>query len=124
MVRRALALLPRLIAAVLLLQTVIAPAHCLAHAVASGFATVICTEDGARTVHLTADGDAAPATQHEAGFCAACHGLPAAPHLAVPALPTPVWTLASVAWHGGAAITLPPGARASPFQPTGPPALS
>lgn len=119
--RRVLALLPRLIAAVLLIQTAVAPAHCLAHAAAGGFAAVICTEDGARAVHLTADGDIAPDARQAGGFCAACHALPAAPQLAVPVLPTPAWTVASAAWHAGAAVALPPGARAPPFESTGPP---
>lgn len=122
--RRALAAIPRLIAAVLFMQTAMAPAHCLAHALAGGFATVICTEDGQRTVHLTADGDLAPETHSLTGFCAACHALPAAPVLTVPVLPAPAWVAVPVAWHATVAEFLPARARAPPFEPTGPPALS
>ena len=121
--RRITAVLPRLIAIVLLMQTVMAPAHCLAHAVATGFGTVICTEDGQRIVHLTAEGDVAPdGQQREQGFCAACHALPAAPILAVPVMPPPAWAAAPIAWHAALAETLPARARAPPFEPTGPPA--
>ena len=117
-----MAFLPRLIATVLLLQTVLAPAHCLAHAAMAGLATVICTEDGYRTIHLTADGEEAPATDARSGFCAACHGLSAVPVLAVPILPTPAWVATPIAWHAAAAEQLPARARAPPFEPTGPPA--
>lgn len=124
-VRHVLAFLPRLIAAVLLMQTAMAPAHCLAHAVAAGLGTVICTEDGQRIVHVTADGDLAPdGQQRVSGFCAACHALPASPVLAVPALPPPAWVAAPPIWHASAAETLPGRARAPPFEPTGPPAHS
>lgn len=120
--RRITALLPRLIAIVLLLQTVMAPAHCLAHAAMSGFAVVVCTDDGYRSVHLTPDGDEAPAPDARPGFCAACHSLPAAPVFAVPVLPPPAWAMLPIAWHAAAAAQLPPRARAPPFEPTGPPA--
>ena len=116
------AFLPRLIAIVLLMQTVLAPAHCLAHAAAAGFATVVCTEAGQRILHLTPDGDAAPELQPDSGFCAMCHGLPTAPHLAVPVRPTPAWIAVGDGWHVASAGFLPPRARAPPFDPTGPPA--
>lgn len=116
------AFLPRLIVAVLLMQTAMAPAHCLAHALAASQGVVICTEDGQRIVHLSADGDLAPdGTQAAPGFCAACHALPASPILAVPVLPAPAWVAVPVAWHAVAAETLPARARAPPFEPTGPP---
>lgn len=98
-----------------------APAHCLAHAAMAGFTTVICTEEGYRTVHLTADGDEAPGPGAMASFCAACHVLPAAPVLAVPVLPAPSWAATPVAWHAAAAEQLPARARAPPFESTGPP---
>lgn len=123
-VRTVLALLPRLIVAVLLLQTVMAPAHCLAHAAAAGFATEICSPDGTRILHLNADGDVVPDGTATQGFCAACHGLPSTPHLATPVLPTPAWTVAAVFWHAASADSLPPSARAPPFEPTGPPSAS
>jgi hypothetical protein len=106
---------------VLLMQTVLAPAHCLLHAVTAGFETVICTPEGTRTVLLTADGDAAPPSHVELAVCTVCHGLPSAPVLSVPILPRPAWTTAPVAWHAMARHSLPPAARAPPFDPTGPP---
>ena len=109
-----------LLAFVLLLQTVLAPAHCLMHAITIGFETVICTPEGTRSVLLTADGDPAPQIQAKPAFCAACHALPASPVLAVPVLPTPAWATAPATWHATARHLLP-SARAPPFHPTGPP---
>ena len=124
-VRHILGFLPRLIAAVLLLQTAMAPAHCLAHAAPASLGTVICTEDGQRIVHLTAEGDLAPDQQQRPqGFCAACHALPASPVLAVPVLPPPAWIAAPPVWHAAATEALPGRARAPPFDPTGPPTHS
>ncbi len=119
--RRRFLPLSRLIIAVLLMQTVMAPAHCLAHALAGGFATTICTSEGQRTVHLTAEGDMAPPAQPQADFCAVCHALPTAPVFAVPVLPTPAWIASAPVRHAVSADFLPARARAPPFDPTGPP---
>lgn len=122
MVRALRVFLPRLIAAVLLMQTAMAPAHCLAHTLAAGLGLVICSEDGRRVIHASADADIAPdGTQPPPGFCAACHALPAAPVLAVPTLPAPAWVVARAPWHAPAAEAVPARARAPPFDPTGPP---
>lgn len=110
-----------LLSFLLLMQSVLAPVHCLLHAVTTGFETVICTPEGTRSVLVTADGDPAPQGHLNLAFCPICHSLPAAPALAVPALPIPAWTMASIAWHATARDSLPPAARAPPFHSTGPP---
>jgi hypothetical protein len=110
-----------LFAFVLVVQTVLAPAHCLVHAIASGFETIICTPDGTRVVHLTADGEPAPQEHAKPASCAICHSLPAAPVFAVPALPRPAWTMVAITWRTAAQHSLLPAARAPPFRATGPP---
>lgn len=114
----------RLVAAILLIQVVLAPAHCLAMAPApGGMETVICSPDGARSLHLGPDGREVPAHESAAGFCAAC---PALPQMALPApsaLPAPAWIAAGPAWHAAAPESLPPPARGPPFAPRAPPAF-
>lgn len=114
----------RLIAIVLLLQAVIAPAHCLAMAATpTGLETVICAADGARTIHLGPDGQELPAHDAGAGSCVSCPLLAEAALPAPPAPPTPAWTTTSAAWHALPAEALPPAARAPPFAPRAPPAF-
>lgn len=122
--RPQIAYLPRLIVAVLLLQTVLAPAHCLANAATGGFATAICGGEGKRILHLTASGDIAPDRAAASGFCAACHALPAPPVFAVPVLPQPAWVMVPIAWRHAAPGLLSARARAPPFEATGPPVLA
>ena len=115
----------RLIALVLLLQVVLAPAHCLAMVAApAGFDTVVCSPDGMRTIHLGPDGEQVPAHEAARGFCLACHGLPQTLLPEAPVTPTAAWSFVGLAWHAAGAETLPPAARAPPYRPTGPPALS
>jgi hypothetical protein len=115
----------RLIALLLLLQAVLAPAHCLAMAAApAGFAAVICAADGTRTVLVGPDGQELPAPHDSAGACLACPGLPQAAVLDPPALPVPAWTASAITWAAAGQRGLPPGARAPPYRPTGPPTLS
>ncbi len=115
----------RLIAVFLLLQVVAAPAHCLAMAAApAGFEAVICAADGTRTVLIGPDGQEMPAQHDSAGACLACHGLPQAAVLDPPAVPVPAWTTATFAWNAAGRDSLPPGARAPPYRPTGPPSFS
>lgn len=116
----------RLIALVLLLQVVLAPAHCLAMvtSIAVGIDTVICSPEGTRTVHLGPDGKQLPAHEATRGFCVACHGLPQTVLPEAPVTPSPAWSFVGLAWHAAGAETLPPAARAPPYRPTGPPALS
>ena len=115
----------RLIAFLLLLQVVAAPAHCLAMAAApAGFEAVICAADGTRTVMIGPDGQELPAHEGSGGACVVCHALPQAAMTAAPDVPVPAWLSGAVAFAPVARDSLPPGARAPPYRPTGPPALS
>jgi hypothetical protein len=115
----------RLIALVLLLQVVLAPAHCLAMVAApGGLDTVVCSPDGVRTIHVGPDGQELPAHEATRGFCLACHGLPQTLLPEAPVTPAAAWSFVGLAWHAAGAETLPPAARAPPYRPTGPPALS
>lgn len=112
----------RLIAAILLLQVVLAPAHCLAMgATPAGLETVICSPDGMRTLHLGPDGQEAPVADE--GFCPGCHAVPQVAVPAAPALAQPIALQEGPAWHAAAAETLPPPARGPPFAPRAPPAF-
>ncbi len=116
--------LARLIAAMLLVQTVLAPALCLAHAASAGLATVICSPDGDRTVHLGADGQELPAPEAHSGFCLACHALPQADIPAAPMLSAPAELSSAIIWLASGDAGWRPAARAPPYDPTGPPAFS
>lgn len=116
-----------ILALVLCLQSGLAMAHCLRMAAPAGhqpFHVEICTADGIVLLDL-ADSEDGP-THHDgprSGFCLVCHGLP---HVALPVpaeLPAPRVTLIArppLPLHASA----PLGARAPPYHPTGPPALS
>jgi hypothetical protein len=122
--RRALSLV---LALVLCLQSGLAMAHCLRMAASPGhtpFQVEICTPEGLVTLDLgeSGEGDGQGETRH-AGFCPACH---AVPHAALPAPTlTPLPILAATAPPPLPREALAPaGARAPPYRPTGPPALS
>jgi hypothetical protein len=123
-VKRPATILARLIAALLLVQTVLAPALCLAHVANAGLATVICSPDGDRAVHLGSGGEELPTPEAHSGFCLACHALPQAD---LPA-PTLLSTLAepgsAIMWFATGDAGWRPAARAPPYEPTGPPAFS
>ena len=123
-VKRPATLLARLIAALLLVQTVLAPALCLAHAASAGMATVICSPDGDRTVHLGTNGEELPAPEAHSGFCLACHALPQADLPAAPILSTPAEPGSAIIWFATGDAGWRPAARAPPYEPTGPPAFS
>lgn len=116
--------LARLIAALLLVQTVLAPALCLAHVANAGMATVICSPDGDRTVHLGAEGQELPAPEAHSGFCLACHALPQADIPAAPTLSAPAELGSAIIWLASGDAGRRPAARAPPYEPTGPPAFS
>lgn len=124
LVKRPATLLARLIAALLLVQTVLAPALCLAHTSNAGMATVICSPDGDRTVHLGPGGEELPAPEAHSGFCLACHALPQADLPAAPVLSTPAEPGSAIIWFAAGDTGWRPAARAPPYDPTGPPALS
>ena len=123
-VKRPATLFARLIAALLLVQTVLAPALCLAHAASAGLATVICSPDGDRTVHLGADGQELPAPEAHSGFCLSCHALPQADIPAAPMLSAPAELSSAISWLASGDAGWRPAARAPPYDPTGPPASS
>jgi len=123
-VKRPATFLARLIAALLLVQTVLAPALCLAHVANAGLATVICSPDGDRTVHLGSGGEELPAPEAHQGFCLACHALPQADLPAAPMLSTPAEPGSAVIWLASGDADWRPAARAPPYDPTGPPAFS
>jgi hypothetical protein len=123
-VKRPATFFARLIAALLLMQSVLAPALCLAHAASAGLATVICSPDGDRTVHLGADGQELPAPEAHSGFCLACHALPQADIPAGPMLSAPAELSSAIIWLASGDAGWRPAARAPPYDPTGPPAFS
>jgi len=123
-VKRPATLIARLIAALLLVQTVLAPALCLAHAASAGMATVICSPDGDRTLHLGSGGEELPAPEAHGGFCLACHALPQADLPAAPMLSTPAEPGSPIMWFASGDAGWRPAARAPPYDPTGPPAFS
>ena len=123
-VKRPATFFARLIAALLLMQSVLAPALCLAHAASAGLATVICSPDGDRTVHLGADGQELPAPEAHGGFCLACHALPQADIPAAPMLSAPAELGSAIIWLAAGDAGWRPAARAPPYDPTGPPAFS
>ena len=123
-VKRPATFFARLIAALLLVQTVLAPALCLAHVANAGMATVICSPDGDRAVHLGADGQELPAPEAHQGFCLACHALLQADLPAAPLLSTPAEPGSAIVWFATGDAGWRPAARAPPYDPTGPPAFS
>ena len=123
-VKRSATFFARLIAALLLVQTVLAPALCLAHVASAGLATVICSPDGDRTVHLGPGGEELPAPEAHSGFCLACHALPQADIPAAPLLSTPAEPGSAIIWFATGDAGWRPAARAPPYDPTGPPTFS
>jgi len=123
-VKRPATLFARLIAALLLVQTVLAPALCLAHVAIAGLATVICSPDGDRAVHLGADGQELPPPEAHQGFCLACHALPQADLPAAPMLSAPAELGSAIIWLASGDAGWRPASRAPPYDPTGPPAFS
>ena len=123
-VKRPATFFARLIAALLLVQTVLAPALCLAHVANAGMATVICSPDGDRAVHLGADGQELPAPEAHQGFCLACHALPQADLPAAPMLSTPAEPGSAIMWFATGDTGWRPASRAPPYDPTGPPTFS
>ena len=120
----------RALATVLLLQTVLAPAMCLA--TGSGQGTLpneICTAEGLRAVHAAppgdeATGDAAPGGGAHSGACLVCHALPQGADLAVPELPSPAWLSIATPPVAAAPVAVPQGIRGPPSGARAPPAIS
>jgi len=115
----------RLICAILLMQVVLAPAHCLAMAATpAGIEAVICSPDGSRTILVDPEGQEVPAHEATAGFCAACANLPQVALPEPPLPPRPAWVSTAALWQPADARTLPSPARAPPFAPRAPPAFA
>ena len=117
--------LSRLLAALLLLQVMVAPSLCLARAGQAAQGLIeICTAEGIRLVHLAEDGPG-EAPQHGAhdGFCPVCHALPQASALDAPVLPTPVWIAGRIVWHAAGLAAPPPAIRGPPSGSRAPPSL-
>lgn len=121
---RRLSFLMRLLAALLFVQAVVAPAHCLAMASApAGMEAVICSASGTRMVHLGPDGQEVPAHEAAGGTCLACPLVAQGALPEGPRPPAPSWAMTGMGWHASPAENLPPPARAPPFAPRGPPAF-
>lgn len=116
-----LAGLARLLAAVLLVQAVLAPALCLARAARHGPAPAICAlgDDGG------GHGGApqAPAAPGHDVFCLACHALPQGALPDAPLLPPPAWEVAAAAFAPAAPAAPPPSIRGPPVGVRAPPLL-
>ncbi|MCA3376284.1 MAG: hypothetical protein INF64_04065 [Roseomonas sp.] len=87
-------------------------------------ATVICSPDGDRTLHLGPGGEELPAPEAHGGFCLACHALPQAGLPAAPTLSTPAEPGSATLWPAAGDTGWRPAARAPPYDPTGPPAFA
>lgn len=114
----------RLLAAVLLLQSGVAVAHCLrGMGGAEGMLVEICSTEGMRTIRLDANGEpiADHAPEAEGGFCPICHGLPGLDLPEPPRLATPAWFGTSVVWAMAPTSQLRPPARAPPYATRAPP---
>lgn len=117
-------LLIRLLAAVLLLQSGVAVAHCLrGMGAGDGLVVEICSPEGMRSIRLDANGepmaDHAPAA--ESGFCPACHALPALDLPEPPQVSTPAWLGEAVTWAMAPGDGWRPPARAPPYTTRAPP---
>lgn len=119
-------LLRHLLAALLLLQVVVAPTLCLARAghAAQEFVE-ICTAEGMTRVVLAPDGSGeAPAPNaHDGAFCPFCHALPQGAAVEAPVPPPPAWVLTNRAWAEPGLAAPPPAIRGPPSGARAPPSL-
>lgn len=113
----------RILALVLLVQAVLAPALCIGRAQGASIGMEICGPEGMRSMVLDL-GDTTPGAGDHHGFCAICAGLPQGAEAATPILPTPVWLSFSPAWPVATPRAVLAQARAPPQQPRAPPSLA
>jgi len=114
----------RLLAAVLLLQSGVAVAHCLrGMAAGEGMLVEICSPEGKRSVLLDARGEPVsnPDGEMAGGFCPICHGLPMVMLPEPSGVATPAWLDGTASWPGFAAAAPPRAARAPPYTSRAPP---
>lgn len=113
----------RLLAAVLLLQSGVAVAHCLrGMAAGEGMLVEICSAEGMRSVMLDAQGEPISSPDGEmAGFCPICHGLPVVMLPEPPGAFTPAWLDVTAIWLGLGTDAPPRAARAPPYTTRAPP---
>ncbi len=120
--RRIPAPIVRLLALVLLLQAVLAPALCIGQAQGHTLTMEICGPNGLRSMSVALDGEApAEGNQHH-GFCAVCAGMPQGAEALTPIQIAPFWLPANPGWPAAGQAALPQQPRAPPQQPRAPPA--
>lgn len=113
----------RLLVGALLLQTLLAPLQCLAYGAARDIRAVFTADDGTHRLLLNGDEDRDPGSEPFQRFspaaCATGTALPPAVPSIVPVIAAPQ----PEAWVETADPLLRIGARAPPFEATGPPSL-
>lgn len=119
--RRAQPILLCLLAAMLLLQSAAAMAHCLRH-VSGGWLVELCSSGDRHLVLVDADGQEIPPADDLAFvFCPACHALPAIALPQSPLASEPLAYAVRVAWAVTAETARRPPARAPPYPGRAPP---
>lgn len=111
----------RHLAGVLLLQTLLAPLQCLAYGAMRDIRMVIQTEDGVRTLVLNHGEDGNPLGNPDQRFSPACCATGTALPPLVPSIVLIIWVAAPPRWDPALDPVIRIGARAPPFEATGPP---
>lgn len=111
-----------LIIAVLLLQTLLAPALCMAGLSAQA-ATTAMAGPVTPEPDWERDQDEGPADHARDEICAAIDNLPGAPLLPAPVAVLPWWLVSGITWGATRSLPLTLRSRGPPFRSTGPPAL-
>jgi hypothetical protein len=120
----------KLVAILLLVQAMVAPSLCLAHAAAmlaasNGHSIEICAPDGLRSIQLSDDGqNQTPDLAAQGGFCLACHALPQALTPPEPILASPGWVVVAIAAPVRSLASVRPSIRGPPLGAQAPPQLS
>ena len=113
----------RLLAGVLLLQTLLAPLRCLAHGAGHHFAALLASDDASRSAPSDDQQEQGQATQPANRATCSCGSFSAALRSLVPGLQQTLGIAAPPGWDGAASPSLRAGSRAPPFEATGPPVL-
>lgn len=115
-------LIVRLSIAALLLQTLLAPLQCLAYGAMRDIRMVVQTEDGARILIVQHGDDSNPASDPAQRFSPACCATGTALPPAMPTIVPVIWAATPMDWQAPSGPSIGLGARAPPFDATGPPA--